>query len=68
VLRGVVNIAGGFARVPIAEISASTLRGQLSMNFLSCALSCREAVSNFRKGGPRWPHHHRAAARSLPHE
>lgn len=50
-LRGVVNIAGGFVWAPIADTSASVLQAQLSMNFLSCALSCREAVSNFRKAG-----------------
>ena len=51
-LSGVINIAGGFAWAPIADTAAQVLQQQLSMNFVSCALSCREAVANFRKGGP----------------
>jgi len=48
-LRGVVNIAGGFAWAPIADSPLEVLQRQLSMNFLSCALSCRAAVANFRR-------------------
>jgi NAD(P)-dependent dehydrogenase (short-subunit alcohol dehydrogenase family) len=48
-LRGAVNIAGGFAWAPIADSPAKVLQGQLSMNLVSCVLSCREAVANFRK-------------------
>jgi NAD(P)-dependent dehydrogenase (short-subunit alcohol dehydrogenase family) len=50
-LHAVVNIAGGFAWAPIADSSAKVLQQQLSMNLVSCALSCREAVANFRKAG-----------------
>ncbi|MBS0219941.1 MAG: SDR family NAD(P)-dependent oxidoreductase [Proteobacteria bacterium] len=50
-LHGVVNIAGGFAWAPIADSPAKVLQQQLSMNLVSCALSCREAVANFRKAG-----------------
>lgn len=50
-LRAVVNIAGGFAWAPIADSSAIVLQQQLSTNLISCALSCREAVFNFRKSG-----------------
>jgi NAD(P)-dependent dehydrogenase (short-subunit alcohol dehydrogenase family) len=50
-LRAVVNIAGGFAWAPIADSPAKVLQQQLSMNLLSCVLSCREAVANFRKAG-----------------
>lgn len=50
-LHAVVNIAGGFAYAPIADSSAQVLQQQLSMNLLSCVLSCREAVANFRKAG-----------------
>jgi NAD(P)-dependent dehydrogenase (short-subunit alcohol dehydrogenase family) len=50
-LHAVVNIAGGFAYAPIADSSAKVLQQQLSMNLVSCALSCRAAVANFRKGG-----------------
>jgi NAD(P)-dependent dehydrogenase (short-subunit alcohol dehydrogenase family) len=50
-LAGVVNIAGGFAWAPIADSPLKVVQQQMSMNFVSCALSCREAVANFRKGG-----------------
>jgi NAD(P)-dependent dehydrogenase (short-subunit alcohol dehydrogenase family) len=50
-LHAVVNIAGGFAYAPIGDSSAQVLQQQLSMNLVSCALSCREAVANFRKAG-----------------
>lgn len=50
-LHGVVNIAGGFAWAPIADSPLKVLQQQLSMNLVSCALSCRAAVANFRKGG-----------------
>ena len=50
-LHGVVNIAGGFAWAPIADSPLKVLQQQLTMNFVSCALSCRAAVANFRKAG-----------------
>lgn len=50
-LHAVVNIAGGFAYAPIADSAAKVLQQQLSMNVVSCALSCRAAVANLRKGG-----------------
>ena len=50
-LHAVVNIAGGFAYAPIADSSLKVLQQQLSMNLVSCALSCRQAVANFRKAG-----------------
>jgi NAD(P)-dependent dehydrogenase (short-subunit alcohol dehydrogenase family) len=50
-LHGVVNIAGGFAWAPIADSPLRVLQQQLSMNLVSCVLSCRSAVANFRKGG-----------------
>lgn len=50
-LHGVVNIAGGFAWAPIADSPGKVLQQQLSMNFVSCAMSCRAAVANFRKAG-----------------
>jgi len=50
-LHGVVNIAGGFAWAPIADSPFKVLQQQLSMNLVSCALSCRAAVANFRKAG-----------------
>jgi NAD(P)-dependent dehydrogenase (short-subunit alcohol dehydrogenase family) len=39
-----IHIAGGFAMSPLREMSVATLRQQLEMNFLSCALCCRAAV------------------------
>jgi NAD(P)-dependent dehydrogenase (short-subunit alcohol dehydrogenase family) len=50
-LHAVVNIAGGFAWAPIADSPAKVLQQQISMNLLSCAMSCRAAVANFRKAG-----------------
>src|SRR4029079_15994084 len=46
-LHAVVNIAGGFAWAPIADSPAKVMQQQLSMNFVSSAVSCREAVANF---------------------
>ena len=50
-IHAVVNIAGGFAWAPIADSPLKVLQQQLSMNLVSCVLSCREAVANFRTGG-----------------
>ena len=50
-LHAVVNIAGGFAYAPIADSPAKVFQQQLSMNLVSCVLSCREAVANFRQAG-----------------
>jgi len=50
-LHAVVNIAGGFAYAPIADSPAKVLQQQISMNLVSCVLSCRAAVANFRKAG-----------------
>lgn len=50
-LHAVVNIAGGFAFAPIADSSLQVVQQQLSMNVVSCMLTCRAAVANFRKGG-----------------
>lgn len=50
-LHAVVNIAGGFAYAPIADSPGKVLQQQLSMNVVSCVLSCRAAVANFRKTG-----------------
>ena len=48
-LKGVVNIAGGFAWAPIADSPLKVFQQQMAMNFTSCVLSCRGAVANFRK-------------------
>jgi NAD(P)-dependent dehydrogenase (short-subunit alcohol dehydrogenase family) len=50
-LHAVVNIAGGFAYAPIADSSAQVVHQQVSMNLVSCVLSCRAAIANFRKAG-----------------
>src|SRR6185369_8190237 len=50
-LHAVVNIAGGFAYAPIADSPAKVLQQQIAMNLVSCVLSCRAAVANFRKAG-----------------
>src|SRR3984957_11466807 len=40
-----IHIAGGFAMVPMRDTTAALLRQQLDMNFVSCALCCRAAVT-----------------------
>lgn len=50
-LKGVVNIAGGFAWAPIADSGLKVFQQQMAMNFTSCVLSCRSAVANMRKAG-----------------
>jgi NAD(P)-dependent dehydrogenase (short-subunit alcohol dehydrogenase family) len=48
-----IHIAGGFAAAPLRETSVATLRQQLDMNFFSCALCCRAAVTTMGTGGGR---------------
>jgi NAD(P)-dependent dehydrogenase (short-subunit alcohol dehydrogenase family) len=40
-----IHIAGGFAAAPLRETSVATLRQQIDMNLVSCALCCRAAVT-----------------------
>ena len=40
-----IHIAGGFAAAPLRETSLATLRQQIDMNLISCALCCRTAVT-----------------------
>jgi NAD(P)-dependent dehydrogenase (short-subunit alcohol dehydrogenase family) len=40
-----IHIAGGFAAAPLREMSVASLRQQIDMNFVSCALCCRAAVT-----------------------
>ena len=40
-----IHIAGGFAMAPMRDTTAALLRQQLDMNFVSCALCCRAAVT-----------------------
>jgi len=46
-----IHIAGGFAAAPLSETTVATLRQQLDMNFMSCALCCRAAVTAMSDGG-----------------
>jgi NAD(P)-dependent dehydrogenase (short-subunit alcohol dehydrogenase family) len=48
-----IHIAGGFAAGPLRDMSAATLRQQLDMNFVSCALCCRAAVKAMSGAGGR---------------
>ncbi len=48
-----IHIAGGFAAGPLREISMATLRQQIDMNFVSCALCCRAAVNAMAGAGGR---------------
>ena len=40
-----IHLAGGFAAGPLREATVATLRQQIDMNFLTCLLCCRAAVS-----------------------
>ena len=46
-----IHIAGGFAMAPMRDTTAALLRQQFDMNFVSCALCCRAAVSAMTAGG-----------------
>src|ERR1700733_8559207 len=46
-----IHIAGGFAAAPLRETTAAMLHQQIDMNFVSCALCCRAAVSAMTEGG-----------------
>ena len=48
-----IHIAGGFAAGPLRDTSVATLRQQLDMNFVSCALCCRAAVKAMGNAGGR---------------
>ncbi len=48
-----IHIAGGFAAGPLRETSMTTLRQQIDMNFVSCALCCRAAVTALTGAGGR---------------
>jgi NAD(P)-dependent dehydrogenase (short-subunit alcohol dehydrogenase family) len=48
-----IHIAGGFAAAPLRETSVATLRQQIDMNFISCALCCRAAVTAMAGAGGR---------------
>ncbi len=45
-----IHIAGGFAAGPLRDMSAATLRQQIDMNLVSCALCCRAAVKAMSGG------------------
>ena len=46
-----IHIAGGFVAGPLRDMSAATLRQQIDMNLVSCALCCRAAVKAMTGGG-----------------
>jgi NAD(P)-dependent dehydrogenase (short-subunit alcohol dehydrogenase family) len=48
-----IHIAGGFAAAPFRDTAAATLRQQIDMNFLSCALCCRAAIKAMSGVGGR---------------
>jgi NAD(P)-dependent dehydrogenase (short-subunit alcohol dehydrogenase family) len=48
-----IHIAGGFAAAALRETTAATLRQQIDMNFVSCALCCRAAVLAMTEAGGR---------------
>jgi NAD(P)-dependent dehydrogenase (short-subunit alcohol dehydrogenase family) len=48
-----IHLAGGFAAAPLRDTSVATLRQQIDMNLVSCALCCRAAVKGMTGGGGR---------------
>lgn len=46
-----IQIAGGFAMADVAETTAADAMRMMKLNYLSCLLSCREAVGRIRAGG-----------------
>lgn len=46
-----IHLAGGFAAAPLRDTSVATLRQQIDMNLISCALCCRAAVKGMTGGG-----------------
>jgi len=48
-----IHLAGGFAAGPLRELAAATLRQQIDMNLVSCALCCRAAVNSMAGNGGR---------------
>ena len=48
-----IHIAGGFAAAPLRETTAAMLHQQIDMNFVSCALCCRAAVTTMGNAGGR---------------
>ncbi len=48
-----IHIAGGFAGAPLRDTAMATLRQQIDMNLVSCALCCRAAVTAMAGPGGR---------------
>ena len=46
-----IHIAGGFAFGALREASVATIRQQIDMNLISCALCCRAAIGAMPGGG-----------------
>jgi NAD(P)-dependent dehydrogenase (short-subunit alcohol dehydrogenase family) len=46
-----IHIAGGFAFGALRETSVATIRQQIDMNLMSCALCCRAAIGAMPGGG-----------------
>lgn len=48
-----IHVAGGFAAGPLRDCAAVTLRQQIDMNYVSCALCCRAAIGAMSGAGGR---------------
>jgi len=48
-----IHIAGGFAAAPLRDTDIATIRQQIDMNFLSCMLCCRAAVTAMTAGAAK---------------
>lgn len=60
-----IHLAGGFVPGSIAETSLADFHRMLSMNAVTCFLSCREAVRAIRRAGGRGGRLVNVAARSV---
>jgi NAD(P)-dependent dehydrogenase (short-subunit alcohol dehydrogenase family) len=47
-----IHIAGGFAAGPLRDTGAAAIRRQIDMNFMSCMLCCRAAVTAMTDARP----------------
>ena len=47
-----IHLAGGFAAGPLRDAASATLRQQIDMNFVTCLLCCRAAVSAMTRAMP----------------
>ncbi|HWM87188.1 MAG TPA: SDR family NAD(P)-dependent oxidoreductase [Kofleriaceae bacterium] len=60
-----IHLAGGFSMAPLAETSLADFQRLLSLNAITCFLSCREAVRSIRRAEGRGGRVVNVAARAV---